>query len=75
MLLATFTISLRRSSVSWGITTRMMLPSLVGLTPRSELRIAVSIAFSCEASYGLTMTMRASGTLMLAICVIGVGAP
>ena len=30
------------------------------------------MAPSCDASYGLMTTIRASGTLMLDICVIGV---
>ena len=41
--LACLTRSRRRSSVSCGMATRMTLPSLVGLTPRSELRMAFSI--------------------------------
>lgn len=41
---ACLTSSRRRSSVSCGTATRIRAPSLVGFTPRSELRIAVSIA-------------------------------
>ena len=73
--LACLTSSRRRSSVSCGMATRMTLPSLDGLTPRSELRIASSIGFSCDCSYGLMTTSRASGTLMLDSWVIGVGDP
>ena len=54
---------------------RSWVPSLLGLTPRSESRIAFSIAPSCEASYGLMITMRGSGTPIEAICGSGVGAP
>ena len=44
MTCAFFTSSLRRSSVSTGIGTRMTLPSDAGLRPRSELRMAFSMA-------------------------------
>ena len=54
---------------------RMTLPSLDGLTPRSELRMASSMALSWLASYGLMTTRRASGTLMLDSWVMGVGDP
>ena len=47
---ATLTISRRRSSDSCGMTTRMILPSLLGFSPRSESRIAFSIAPSWLAS-------------------------
>jgi hypothetical protein len=48
---------------------------VVGVDPEVESRIARSIGPSCVASYGLTMTMRGSGTPTEAICVTGVGAP
>ena len=60
--------SLRRSSDSSGKTTRMITPSLPGLTPRSELRIAFSIAAIEPLSKGWMMTMRASGTWNEASC-------
>ncbi len=53
----------------------MMMPSLPGLTPRSLSRIARSIALSWFGSYGLTTAIRASGTVIEAICGIGVGEP
>ena len=40
---------------------RSWLPSLFGFTPRSESRIAFSIALICEVSYGLMITIRGSG--------------
>src|ERR1039458_9129210 len=43
-----FTKALRRSSVSGGMGRRMILPSLDGLRPRSEIRIALSIGPICE---------------------------
>ena len=73
--LATLTISRRRSSDSCGMTTRMIVPSLVGLTPRSESRIAFSIAPSWLASYGLMTAIRASGMEMPASWLSGVGEP
>ena len=53
----------------------MMVPSSVGLTPRSLSRIARSIATSCVGSYGLMTAMRASVTFTEASCGIGVGEP
>ena len=44
LVLATLMYSLRRSSVSSGKTQRISLPSLDGFTPRSESRIAFSMA-------------------------------
>ena len=67
--------SLRRSSVSCGNTTRMMLPSLVGLTPRSESRIAFSMAAIAPLSYGVSVSIRASATWKDASWFTGVGAP
>src|SRR6202022_3964605 len=52
LCLACLTRSRRRSSVSWGTATRIRVPSLLGFSPRSELRIAVSMACSWLASYG-----------------------
>ena len=39
LCLASLMYSLRRSSVNCGSTTRMILPSMVGFTPRSESRM------------------------------------
>ena len=50
LLRATFAISRRRSSVSCGNTTRMIVPSLLGFTPRSLSRMDFSSAVSWEAS-------------------------
>ena len=41
-----FTYSLRRSSVSSGMTTRITLPSFAGLAPMSESRRAFSMSLS-----------------------------
>ena len=51
---------------------RMICPSLDGLTPRSESRIAFSMALSEPWSYGLMITIRASGMLIEASWLIGV---
>ncbi len=70
------TYSLRRSSVSSGIVTRTRLPSFVGFTPRFGMsRIACSIAFSADLSYGVMRRVRASGLLIDASCASGVGLP
>ena len=52
-----------------------MLPSLDGLRPRSESRIDFSIAFIALLSYGVTVSSRASGALIVASCLSGVCAP
>lgn len=75
LVLATLMNSLRRSWVSSGNTTRMMLPSLLGLTPRSESRIACSILRRALLSNGVTTAIRASGTANEASWLIGVRAP
>jgi hypothetical protein len=75
LLRATLMNSLRRSSVSCGKTMRMMLPSLVGLTPRSESRMARSMSPSELLSYGLMTAMRGSGTVSDDSWLIGVIAP
>ena len=53
----------------------MMLPSLLGLTPRSESRIACSMLRSALLSNGVTTAMRGSGTENEASWLIGVSAP
>ena len=62
MPLTTFTNSLRRSAVSGGNDRRMLLPSLLGLRPRSDWRMAFSMAAMAPLSYGVITSMRASGT-------------
>ena len=57
------------------MTHRIMLPSLLGLTPRSESRMAFSMAFIEDLSYGVMMIVRASGFWNDASCCSGVGAP
>ena len=47
-----FDESLRRSSVSAGIGTRTTFPSFVGFSPRSEVRMALSISGSAPGSHG-----------------------
>ena len=53
----------------------MRLPSLDGFSPRSDSRIAFSIAFIELLSYGCTVSSRASGAEIVASCLSGVGAP
>jgi hypothetical protein len=72
---ATLMYSLRRSSVSSGKTQRSTLPSLEGLTPRSESRIARSMAGIAPWSKGWIRMVRASGAVKLASCCSGVWVP
>jgi hypothetical protein len=53
----------------------MMEPSLDGLTPRSELRMASSMTRSEDLSKGETIAIRGSGTEKDASWLIGVTAP
>jgi hypothetical protein len=53
----------------------MMLPSFVGLTPRSESRIARSMSPSELLSYGLMTAIRGSGTVSDESWFTGVIAP
>src|SRR3954451_11188367 len=71
----TLTISRRRSSVSAGIASRIMLPSLDGLRPRSESRIDFSMFLIEDLSKGWTVSICASGAWMVASCLSGVGVP
>src|SRR5215213_8021928 len=75
LCLASLMYSLRRSSVSSGRTIRMVLPSLEGLTPRSELRIDFSMPLKAFLSYGVISITRASCAWKVANCCSGVGAP
>ena len=71
----TLTSCLRRSSVSSGTCRRMIDPSLLGVSPMSDSRIACSIALIELLSYGWTVSRRASGALSVASCLSGVWAP
>ena len=70
-----FTSSLRRSSVSWGKDRRMHLPSFWGLMPRSDSRMAFSMARSKDPSQGVMTRVRGSGDATLPTCWMGVGVP
>src|SRR5438552_14986026 len=75
-ILWTFLTScLRRSSVGVGMLRRMTLPSFTGWMPRSDFMIAFSISFSCAASHGWIISVRASGTDTEAIWLMGVELP
>ena len=67
--------SLRRSSVSGGRLMRMTLPTVVGVKPRSEARIAFSTAPTMFFSYGVIVIERASATATFATCMTGVSVP
>jgi len=62
----------RLSSVSRGILRRITFPSLLGVRPRSDTRMARSMSFKVLASNGRMSRTRASGTLMVASCTNGV---
>jgi hypothetical protein len=66
---------LRRSSVSCGIGRRITLPSLEGVSPRSDSSTARSICFATVGSNGWIVSMRGSGTLIVAMFFSGVGVP
>jgi hypothetical protein len=70
-----FTSSLRRSSVSGGIFSRMCSPLFDGVRPMLATRMAFSITGIIFFSHGCTSTVRASGTVMLATCEMSVGVP
>jgi hypothetical protein len=53
----------------------MILPSFDGVSPRSDCWIARSIELTELGSNGCTVSMRASGTLIVASCLSGVGVP
>ena len=72
---ASLMYSLRRSSVSSGKPQRSTLPSLDGLTPRSESRMAFSMLAIAPMSYGEIRMVRASCEVKDASCWIGVGVP
>ena len=67
--------SLRRSSVSCGKTIRMIVPSFVGLTPRSLSRMARSMTPRLPLSYGVMTAIRGSGTVSELSWFTGVMAP
>ena len=75
MLRTTLTSCLRRSSVSSGTARRIRLPSLFGVSPTSDSRIARSIALIELLSYGWIVSSRASGALIVASCLSGVAVP
>src|SRR2546422_3519285 len=74
-LCSCFTSSLRRSSLRAGMFRRMTAPSLLGVSPRSEPRIAFSIALMRLRSHGWMTICRGSGALMAASDTSGVAAP
>src|SRR5215210_5044633 len=75
MLWTIFTSSLRRSSVSSGIESRITWPSFDGVRPTSDSRIAFSIALIEFLSYGVIVRRRASLAEICESCLSGVTAP
>ena len=52
-----------------------MVPSICGLIPRPELRIALSTALTSALSQTLTSTIRGSGTVIVPSWLIGIVLP
>src|SRR5918994_2881235 len=71
----TLTRSLRRSSVSAGIGSRISLPSFDGVNPRADSWIARSIVLIEPGSNGWIVSSRGSGALIVASCLSGVCVP
>ena len=69
------TRSRRRSLVSGGIARRMSLPSFAGLMPRSDRRMAFSMAAICDTSQGWIVMVVEFGVASVAIWFRGVGVP
>ena len=55
--------------------TRIIFPSLLGFSPRSEARIAFSMSPICETSYGWMVIREGSGTCNVATWLIGIEEP
>jgi len=72
---STFVISRRRSSVSGGMGMRITVPAVIGVSPRSDLKIAFSIACTTLFSHGEMTSVRPSSTAMLATCCSGTSEP
>ena len=66
MRLQIFTNSWRRSELKSGSTMRMKRPCDAGLSPRPEAWIPFSTAFMVDWSKGCTISIRASGAVMVA---------
>src|SRR5690606_23267747 len=66
------TSSFRRSSVSSGTVIRTTWPSVVGAKPRSDWRMARSMAFTAFLSKGWIRSSRGSGAETVASCFKGV---
>ena len=54
---------------------RITVPTVVGVRPRSEARIAFSTGPTMVFSYGVIVIERASAMATLATCMIGVSLP
>ncbi len=67
--------SLRRSSVRGGKDRRMTLPSLLGVSPRSEVWMPRSIAEIAPLSKGWITSSRGSGTEIEAMSLSGCCVP
>src|SRR5580658_1070570 len=72
---STLVISRRRSSVSGGIGMRTTVPAVCGVRPRSDLKMAFSIACTTLFSQGEMTSVRPSSTAMLATCCSGTSEP
>ena len=75
ILLATLVISVLLSAVSCGTFIRITFPSLLGVMSTSDPRIARSMSGMALRSKGWMTSSDASGVVMDAIWLSGVGAP
>ena len=53
----------------------MTVPAVMGVSPRSDLKIAFSIACTTAFSHGEMTSVRPSSTVMLATCCSGTSEP
>ncbi len=58
-----------------GSGTRITVPAVAGVKPKSDVRIAFSTTATMAFSHGVTASVRASSTLTLATWLIGTGLP
>ena len=67
--------NIKSSSVIGGTGTRITVPAVLGLSPKSELMMAFSTACTMDCSQGVTVSIRASSVLILATWLNGDSAP
>src|ERR1700678_2546703 len=71
----TFASSFRRSSVSGGTISRIVVPSTLGVRPISLFSIAFLMSETTPLSHAVIVSVRASGAFTPATCLSGTGWP